>query len=60
MPVDVYVCNDCHKTFERILTLPPTWRPETRWDKFEPYTARAVTARLAEIFDNVPSSRCQG
>jgi len=44
---------------ERILTLPPTWRPETRWDKFEPYTARAVTARLAEIFDNVPSSRCQ-
>lgn len=34
-----------------ILTLPPTWCPQTRWDKFEPYTARAVTARLAEVFD---------
>ena len=31
--------------------LPPDWRPATAWDKFEPHTARAVTARLAEVFD---------
>jgi hypothetical protein len=34
-----------------ILCLPPDWRPATAWEKFEPYTARAVTARLAEVFD---------
>jgi hypothetical protein len=34
-----------------LLCAPPDWRPTTAWDKFEPYTARAVTARLAEVFD---------
>ena len=34
------------------LTRPPGWRPPTDWEKFEPFTARAVTARLAEVFDS--------
>ncbi len=34
-----------------LLCSPPDWRPATVWEKFEPYTARAVTARLAEVFD---------
>ncbi|MGE5055923.1 MAG: glycosyltransferase [Acidobacteriota bacterium] len=34
-----------------LVCAPPDWRPATLWDKFEPYTARAVTARLAEVFD---------
>jgi hypothetical protein len=34
-----------------LVCAPPDWRPATAWDKFEPYTARAVTARLAEVFD---------
>jgi len=38
---------------ERILRLPPEFRPATRWDAFEPYTARAMTARLVKVFDRV-------
>jgi hypothetical protein len=34
-----------------LVCAPSDWRPATAWDKFEPYTARAVTARLAEVFD---------
>jgi Glycosyl transferase 4-like domain len=34
-----------------LLCSPPDWRPATAWEKFEPYTAHAVTARLAEVFD---------
>lgn len=36
---------------KEMLGLPEGWRPATQWQKFEPYTARAVTARLAEVFD---------
>jgi Glycosyl transferase 4-like domain len=36
---------------KELLCAPPDWHPATAWDKFEPYTARAVTARLAEVFD---------
>jgi hypothetical protein len=35
----------------KLLCSPPDWSPATAWEKFEPYTARAVTARLAEVFD---------
>jgi Glycosyl transferase 4-like domain len=35
----------------KLLCSPPDWRPATAWEKFEPYTAQAVTARLAEVFD---------
>ena len=38
---------------EKIMRLPGGFRPATRWDAFEPYTARAMTARLAQVFDSV-------
>jgi hypothetical protein len=40
-----------------LLCSPPGWHPPTLWDKFEPYTARAVTAQLAEVFDRSMRSR---
>ena len=39
-----------------LLSLPPEWRPSTRWEDFETYTARAVTARLVEVFDRTMRS----
>jgi hypothetical protein len=33
------------------LALPSDAHPPTRWEAFERYTARAMTARLAEVFD---------
>jgi hypothetical protein len=41
---------------KELLCLSPEWHPPTRWNKFEPYTARAVTARLAEVFDRTVRS----
>ena len=38
---------------EKIMLLPVGFRPATRWDAFEPYTTRAMTARLAQVFDGV-------
>jgi hypothetical protein len=35
-----------------LLALPPGARPHTRWEAFERYTARAMTARLVKVFDN--------
>jgi hypothetical protein len=43
--------NEISGAMKDLLCLPTDWRPATAWDKFEPYTARAVTARLAEVFD---------
>ncbi len=34
-----------------LLALPPASCAQTRWEAFERYTARAMTARLAEVFD---------
>ena len=34
-----------------VLALPPGSRPATKWEAFELYTARAMTARLAAVFD---------
>jgi hypothetical protein len=34
-----------------LLCAPREWRPSTDWERFEAYTARAVTARLAQVFD---------
>jgi len=36
----------------RMLSMPSGFRPPTRWESFEPYTARAMTSRLAQVFDN--------
>jgi hypothetical protein len=37
----------------KLLELPAGFRPPTRWESFEPYTARAVTSRLARVLDRV-------
>jgi hypothetical protein len=42
---------------EKLLRLPQGFQPSTRWASFEPYTARAMTARLAQVFDHVVSVR---
>jgi len=39
-----------------LLSLPPGWCPATKWQKFEPYTASAVTARLADVFNRTVRS----
>lgn len=39
-----------------LLCSPLGWRPPTQWAKFEAYTARAVTAGLAEVFDRTVRS----
>jgi len=37
----------------QLLLLPAGFRPSTRWAAFERYTTRAMTARLAQVFDKV-------
>jgi hypothetical protein len=39
--------------FKRLLDLPPDFRQSIRWEGFEPYTTRAMTAQLARVFDEV-------
>jgi hypothetical protein len=39
-----------------LLALPPNSRPATKWEVFERYTARAMTARLAAVFDKASSN----
>jgi hypothetical protein len=41
---------------EGILRLPRGFRPAARWDAFEPYSARSMTARLAQVFDRAASA----
>jgi hypothetical protein len=43
------VVGEIEAALSEILTLPTTWCPATDWGKLEPFTARAVTARLAEV-----------
>ena len=43
---------------EHILELPRDYRPDTNWESFERYTAKAMAARLAESFDRVAISAC--
>jgi hypothetical protein len=50
------VVGEIDMAFQKLLRLPTGWRPPTNWEKFEPYTARAVTARLAEVFDRTVQS----
>jgi hypothetical protein len=39
------------KLLQQTLSLPRGSTPPTRWEAFEPYTARAMTSRLAQVFD---------
>jgi hypothetical protein len=52
------VAGDIEAALRGLLTLPPGWRPPTNWEKFEPFTARAVTARLAEVLDSSVTKAC--
>ncbi len=54
------VVGDIEASFRDVLSLPPDWHPPTDWEKFEPFTARAVTARLAEVLDSSIDSRVSG
>lgn len=48
--------DEIGRAMKELLCLPPGWHPPTQWEKFEPYTARGVTARLAEVFDRTVRS----
>lgn len=50
------IVGEIGTVLQELLRLPAGWRPPTNWEKFEPYTARAVTARLAEVFDRTIQS----
>jgi hypothetical protein len=50
------VVGEIDAELEELLRLPAGWRPPTNWEKFEPYTARAVTARLVEVFNRTVQS----
>ncbi|MBZ5684387.1 MAG: hypothetical protein LAP86_05065 [Acidobacteriia bacterium] len=53
------VVGEIGTALQELLRLPTGWLPPTNWEKFEPYTARAVTARLAEVLDRtVQSAGC--
>jgi hypothetical protein len=43
--------EEISRAMRELLCLPPGWMPPTQWQRFQPYTASAVTARLAEVFD---------
>lgn len=40
------------KHLRQLLALPPGFHPPTRWEEFAPYTARAMAARLASVFNS--------
>ncbi len=40
-----------------LAALGPGYEPRTRWQAFEAYTTRAMTARLAAVFDKVLARR---
>jgi hypothetical protein len=44
---------------DEMLQLPPGWSPPTRWAAFEPYTARAMAARLAGALDRAVERSAQ-
>ena len=41
----------------KLLSLPAGSCPKTRWDAFEPYTARSMSGRLASVFDHAIGKR---
>ncbi len=43
--------DEISRRLERILLLPQNYQPPTCWEAFEPYTTRAMAARLAQVFD---------
>ncbi len=49
--------DDIAQHLRNLLALPPGSCPATRWEVFERYTARAMTARLAEVFARAVEAR---
>jgi hypothetical protein len=49
-PVSATV-EDIAGQLRNLLALPANSRPPTRWDVFERYTTKAMTGRLAAVFD---------
>jgi glycosyltransferase involved in cell wall biosynthesis len=47
--------GELEAALENLLSAPVGWCPPTDWEKFEPFTARAVTDRLAKILDSAGS-----
>jgi hypothetical protein len=45
--------QEIYEELERFILNSADYRPPTRWEAFEPYTTRAMTARLAKAFDSV-------
>jgi hypothetical protein len=43
--------NQIATSLHEILSRPGSSKPPTRWEAFDPYTARAMTSRLAQVFD---------
>jgi hypothetical protein len=50
------VVGEIETALQKLLTLPSSWLPSTDWARFAPYTARAVTAKLARVFDRTVKS----
>jgi hypothetical protein len=50
------VVGEIGTALQELLRLPTGWLPSTNWEKFAPYTARAVTAQLAMVFDGTMQS----
>ena len=50
------VVEEIARAIEEWLRLPAGWSPQTKWEKFEPYTARSVTALLAQVFNRTVQS----
>lgn len=45
--------EEIYSHLANMLTRPRSYRPPTRWEAFEQYTTRSLTARLACVFDRV-------
>lgn len=49
--------EEISERLEEILSLPPDYQPSARREAFEPYMARAMAMRLADVFDKVSSKK---
>jgi hypothetical protein len=48
---DEDLANRLRPVVRRLLDRPAAYQPETNWKAFEPFTAREMTRRLCEVFD---------
>jgi hypothetical protein len=51
------VATDIQIALRNLLNAPAGESPPTDWVKFQPYTARALTSRLAEVFDRTVAGK---